>query len=85
MRCKDVPVWFEIELPDMKEGANLLAVGSLVAVRGDGISRTEQEKWQQIVKDLAAGLSDSEYVLKLCAAIDEKLMYIHNIDTLFLS
>ena len=85
VKCTDVPVWFEIEFPDAKEGDTFLAVESLVAVRGDGISRTEQERWQQIVKDLAADLTDSECVLKLCVAIDEKLMYIHHIDILFFS
>ncbi|KAJ4495962.1 hypothetical protein C8J55DRAFT_414473 [Lentinula edodes] len=47
-------VWFEVTL-------SLVQQQPLVAVKGEDISRDEQEKWQRIVKEKFNDIGDSEY------------------------
>ncbi|OCH92978.1 hypothetical protein OBBRIDRAFT_790700 [Obba rivulosa] len=58
------PVQFQVELPsDYGGGSQLDGVKPLVSVKGDSISRSEQERWQKLVKDTLSELSGSEYIV----------------------
>ncbi|KAI5118051.1 hypothetical protein M0805_005898 [Coniferiporia weirii] len=56
VRVKDLPLWFEVELPRDYPEHDV----PLVYVRGDEIDRTQQEKWQKIVRDNMAELQQEQ-------------------------
>lgn len=60
VRIRDVPLWFEVELPRGYPEHDAPAV----YVRGDAIDRAEQERWQTIVRDKMDELKaeETEYV-----------------------
>ncbi|KAK7695149.1 hypothetical protein QCA50_002339 [Cerrena zonata] len=56
------PIQFEVTIPCEYNGSELsVDLSQCVSVRGDQISRTAQERWQNIVVECAAELSGSEY------------------------
>ena len=65
IKCSDFPIWFEVQLPTDFEssGSSGSIPGSMVSVRGGEISRAEQERWQQIIKECSAEVHDSECVV----------------------
>ncbi|KAH8119777.1 hypothetical protein DFH11DRAFT_1500382 [Phellopilus nigrolimitatus] len=62
VRIRDVPLWFEVELPREYPEHDAPAV----YVRGDAIDRAEQERWQTIVRDKLAELKaeETEYLVQ---------------------
>ncbi|KAI0931058.1 hypothetical protein AcW1_001446 [Taiwanofungus camphoratus] len=63
--------WFIVELPSDYGGSPNGTEPSrpVVSVKGENIGRSEQERWQAIIKDKMADLQDSEYpVYELIAA-----------------
>lgn len=64
VKCADIPIWFEVHFPlgygSSEEEQSSLE--SVISVRGDQISRADQERWQQIVKECVAEVHDSECV-----------------------
>ena len=49
VKVRDAPIWLEIELPRSYPGGS----GALVSVKvSDDVDRREQEKWQEIIKNL---------------------------------
>ncbi|KAH8099459.1 hypothetical protein BXZ70DRAFT_1009266 [Cristinia sonorae] len=63
VKCENVPIWFEVNVPDDygAQESNGLALDGIVSVRGDQITRSEQEGWQRIVKQSSEELGESEY------------------------
>ncbi|CAL1694738.1 unnamed protein product [Somion occarium] len=62
------PIHFEVDIPSDYNGPKASQdmskdLSLMVSVRGDQISRYDQERWQQIMAECASQLSDSEYPL----------------------
>ncbi|KAI0789564.1 hypothetical protein C8Q75DRAFT_718580 [Abortiporus biennis] len=56
-------IWFEVELPlDYASGSSAATpLQSMISVRGDEITRSEQEHWQKFINECTSELSESEY------------------------
>lgn len=63
LRCSGVDVWFEVQLPADYEGQSEHPLDAMVAVRGDQITRAEQERWQKFVTECISEIQGSECVL----------------------
>lgn len=64
------PIHFEVDIPSDYNGPKASQdmskdLSLMVSVRGDQISRYDQERWQQIMAECASQLSDSECVHRL--------------------
>ncbi|KAF9554054.1 hypothetical protein CPC08DRAFT_644792 [Agrocybe pediades] len=54
-------IWFDITLPIDQQLEGSLDLKKCVSVKGEGITRAEQEKWQGIIAEKLEEISDSEY------------------------
>lgn len=56
----DGQVWLEVKMPDLRgeSGRN-----ALVSVKGDRLSRAEQETWRNIIREKQRELEDAEWVV----------------------
>lgn len=57
--AEDVRLWIEVQYPNLGSSSDLPTVN----VRGDDITRNEQERWQLIIQERARDVQGSEYVL----------------------
>ncbi|KAF9078643.1 hypothetical protein BDP27DRAFT_1309935 [Rhodocollybia butyracea] len=60
---EDFNVWFEISLPSSSwdSASSGASLHNLIAVKGENISRYQQERWQKIVQERFQEIGDSEY------------------------
>lgn len=56
IKVDDSKLWFEVELPDAYPDD---AATPLVAIKGEGITRHEQERWQAFTKETLEELTSS--------------------------
>ncbi|KAI0081110.1 hypothetical protein K474DRAFT_1614167 [Panus rudis PR-1116 ss-1] len=59
VRVEGSRVWFDVEIPkDYPEKS--CAMSAMISVRGDTITRQEQEHWRNVIAECATELTDSE-------------------------
>lgn len=61
---EDFNIWFEISLPSSSwdSASSGIPLHNLPAVKGENISRCQQERWQKIVQENFQEIGDSESV-----------------------
>ncbi|THH31030.1 hypothetical protein EUX98_g3168 [Antrodiella citrinella] len=84
VKSSGIPLRFEVQIPSDYGAPGTVAAWSeepaaMVAVRGDQISRADQERWQRVVRECAAEVVDSEYpVYELMSSL---LLRLHEAET----
>jgi len=64
IRLDNTKIWFDISLSGKSSGVeSAIDCKKNISVKGEGITRAEQDKWQSIISEHLEEISDSEYVL----------------------
>lgn len=53
----NVKFWFKVKMPDLRGGSNRTAV---VSIKGDYLSRAEQERWQDVIRERQGEVEGAE-------------------------